>query len=195
MPTTNILLEAGTNELEIAEFQINMKSGRPQSFGINVAKVREIILVPEYDEIPNAHHCIMGVFHLREKIIPLINLSLYLNQTPEADMKLAKVIVAEFNKQSFGFLIHQISTIHRVSWKQVLPPTEIISNLENNCITSVVPMENKSLFMLDFEKIVSDINPETVLHAQEAQAELDNMKNESYSVLLADDSPTFRNMI
>ncbi|MFP4567885.1 MAG: chemotaxis protein [Candidatus Woesearchaeota archaeon] len=195
MADTKILLESGTNELEIAEFIINMKSGRLQSFGINVAKVREIIIVPPYEEIPHAHPCVMGVFKLRDKVIPLIDLSKYLDEGKPQEGAKCKVIVTEFNQQNFGFLIHDIATIHRISWKRVLPPSEVVMDINKSCITSVVPFDDKIVFMLDFEKIVSDINPSSSLNSTAAQKEVEQRMDTTYNVLFADDSSTIREAV
>ena len=111
-----ILLETGTNEVEIAEFGIYLKgSKRYQSFGINVAKIREIIKTPEYMGIPTSHKNVLGVFKLRDKIIPLVDLGGWLNESDGEDYDNTYVIVAEFNQDNFGFLVHRIETIHRMS--------------------------------------------------------------------------------
>ena len=47
---TNILLESGTNELEILEFTV---SGN--YYGINVAKVKEIMTYQPLTPVPKAH--------------------------------------------------------------------------------------------------------------------------------------------
>ena len=66
---TGILLETGTNEFEIVEFLIGNVH-----YGINVAKVREVITRTAVTEMPQAHPYIDGIFTLRGKAIPLVNL-------------------------------------------------------------------------------------------------------------------------
>jgi two-component system chemotaxis response regulator CheV len=193
MTKTNILLETGTNELEIVEFLISMDDGKKQSFGINVAKVREIIKVPQYDQIPNANKNIVGVFQLRNKVIPLISLNSYLHQNEVEDMKNAKVIVTEFNQQNLGFLIQSIDSIHRVSWEKVLSPAEIIIDVKTNAVVALVALPTKTMMLLDFEKIVSDINPAVSLNLGELQQ--DTVPKGDNKVLIADDSPLMREML
>lgn len=195
MTESKILLETGTNELEIVEFIIKMKSGKEQSFGINVAKVREIITMPEYDEVPNANTAIKGMFHLREKVIPLVDLANYLNQNTEYDQKDCKVITTEFNKQNFGFMIHKVKTIHRLSWEKVLPPSDVLADIDKNCVIAMVPMGEHTLFMLDFEKIVADLNPASAMNMNGVEAEVMDKVDKPYKVLIADDSDVIRSMI
>ena len=195
----NILLETGTNEVEIAEFGIYLKGEeRCQSFGINVVKVREIIRTPEFKVLPNTPNNVVGVFTLRDKIIPIINLAGWLNYKDDMDLKNTFVIVTEFNQDNFGFLVHKIEQIYRMSWEKVLPPISFNTGIDEDCVTGVVLLgenDEKIMFMLDFEKIVADINPSSSM-----DLELDVMKIKSddftdKTVLLAEDSGMIRSML
>src|SRR5699024_2917200 len=117
---TDILLESGTNELEVIMFEIG--SG---TFGINVLKVREIINAVEVTSIPNSHENVEGVIRLREEVLPVVNLAKVLglqkSSTPEKD----KFIIAELNQVKIAFRVHHVSRIHRISWEQIEKPTEL----------------------------------------------------------------------
>ncbi len=196
-----ILLETGTNEVEIAEFGIYLKNcERYQSFGINVAKIREIIKTPEYMGIPTSHKNVLGVFKLRDKIIPLIDLGGWLNESEVEEYNNTYVIVAEFNQDNFGFLVHRIETIHRMSWEKVLPPAQVQHDIRKNCITGIVALgkdEKKLMLMVDFEKIVADINPEVSLSIKSDKHIIDQLDggNPPPKVLLAEDSSIVRDLL
>ncbi len=195
-----ILLQTGTNEVEIAEFEIYLKGKKDvkQSFGINVAKVREIIRIPEFISIPASHENVMGVFKLRDKIIPLINLADWLKEETNIDTSKCYAIVTEFNQVNFGFLIHDIRTIHRMSWDKVLPPTNISNNIKNECITGVVNFDDRIMMMIDFEKIVADINPEVSLSVKADRKIIDDVQQigkGKQKVLLAEDSGIMRDLL
>src|SRR5690625_2545141 len=106
---TDILLESGTNELEVVMFEVG--SG---VFGINVLKVREIINAVEVTTIPNAHSHVEGVIRLREEVLPVINLAKVLgipnSEEPEHD----KFIIAELNQLKIAFRVHHRSEERRV---------------------------------------------------------------------------------
>lgn len=196
-----ILLETGTNEVEIAEFEIYLKDQKSvkQSFGINVAKVREIIKVPPFIKIPNSNENIMGVFKLREKIIPLINLAGWLNEeTENVNLSKSYAIVTEFNQANFGFLIHGIKTIHRMSWDKVLSPANISNNIKNENITGVVSFDDRIMMMIDFEKIVADISPEMSLSIEADKKIIEDVQKigkGKQKVLLAEDSGIVRDLL
>ena len=113
-----ILLETGTNEFEIVEFSIGAVN-----YGINVAKVREVIQRAPVTAMPQAHPYIDGLFTLRGKAIPLVNLPRCLNVANGDDAK--NIIVTEINNYDIGFLVENVSRIHRISWKDMEPAPEV----------------------------------------------------------------------
>src|SRR5690349_6974433 len=117
-----ILLESGTNELEIVEFRIDELDGKgnvvPCYFGVNVAKVREIIRMPNLRTVVNANPAVRGMIKLREQVITLIDLSRALNKNTEG-IPAERVIVLEFNRIVVGILVHSVSRIYRISWENV----------------------------------------------------------------------------
>ncbi len=187
---TNILLETGTNELEIVEFYIEKAQGVKEYYGINVIKVQEIIRYPEVTKIPaRPHPCFLGLIRLREEVIPLLDLGIYLYNTPLDSS--GKVIVTEFNRMKVAFLVSGLTRIHRISWENVSPPVDIDYEGKTPCITGVVKFDSRIIFTLDVEKIVAEMVPifleEGIITHEQAQ--------KKYKVLIADDSPTVRNML
>lgn len=196
MSQTNILLEAGTNELEIVEFYIDEVSPSGASYqgyyGVNVAKVLEIIRKPKITEMPEVNHpSVLGAFNQRSHIIPLVDLALWLGKSrTEADSP--KVVVTEFNQVTTAFLVSGVTRIHRISWEEVEQPNRYVSSLSNNSITGVVKLEGRIVFILDLEKIVADLNPSLGLRLDET---IDWTSNQGYKALVADDSALVREML
>ncbi len=193
---TNILLESGTNELEVIEFVIEYPDHDgtfiSQSFGINVAKVREIIKMPELTALPNMPASTVGIFNLRGYIVPVIDLGNWLYQfeniTPER-----KLIVAEFNNMRLGFVVNDVRRIYRFSWKQVESPDALTDfGADNTSIIGIIKSEDKNILMVDVEKIIAEINPQLGL---EQVADVHHLDGVNYTILMAEDSPTIRKMI
>ncbi|BCS88423.1 chemotaxis protein [Pseudodesulfovibrio sediminis] len=198
MSDTNILLESGTNELEIVEFYLD--ESRPSGnyrgyYGINVAKVLEIIQMPSLTEMPEAAHpAVLGAFNLRNEIIPLIDLAMWLNKD-RADSEAPKVIVTEFNRTKSAFLVSGVTRIHRIGWQEVEAPTKYVSSLTVNSITGVVKFTDRIIFILDMEKICMELNPNAVQLEEPDITTPDGIAQKEYRILLADDSSMARNMI
>ncbi len=173
MAQTEILLESGTNELEIVEFRVDFKeddgSITPGYYGVNVSKVKEIIKSPEgLSGTPKSNPSIAGVINLRGKIIPIVDLPQWLNKRDD-DVLPARIIIMEFNKVTTGFLVHSVVRIHRVSWESVNSPAGIVSKAEEECVTGIVKFDKKIVMMLDFEKVVTEINPDSGARSNDAK--------------------------
>lgn len=201
MSQTNILLEAGTNELEIVEFYLEeppLEDEADQSdyrgyYGVNVAKVLEISRLPKVTELPEVQHpAVLGAFNLRSHIVPLVDLSLWLGKEHVRDEEAPKVIVTEFNSVTTAFRVSGVNRIHRISWEEVEPPNRYVSTVSKNSITGVVKLEGRIVFLLDLEKIVADLNPSLGLRLDEA---LDWGSEVRYRALVADDSTLIREML
>lgn len=193
---TNILLESGTNELEIIEFTLTYENSRgeafEQPFGINVAKVREIIHMPAITALPEMPESICGMFKLRNELMAAMDLRQRLYGVP-TKRDGVKIIVAEFNRLRIGFIVNKAHRIHRLSWTQVESPEALDAfGLEGTTVTGLVKLGEKIILMLDLEKIVADIQPQLSL-ADDYGAGTPDFQN--LTVLLAEDSATIRNML
>lgn len=186
---TGILLESGTNELEILEFKVGNNY-----YGINVAKIKEILPYQQPTPIPNAHPCIEGIFMPRDEIISIINLEkcLHLNhlEGKTSDM----FIVTNFNKLNTAFHVHGVVGIHRVSWADIAKPDATLNSDENGVATGIIRLQNKLIIILDFEKIVSDISPETGLRTSDIDRMGSRSRNNS-PILIAEDSQLLLKLI
>jgi two-component system chemotaxis response regulator CheV len=188
---TNILLENGTNELEVLEFLLE---GR--HYGINVAKIREIIAYQDVTPVPNAHPSIEGIFMPRDIMITAINLRncLQLRDYEESEKASSLFIVTNFNKLDIAFHVDAVLGIHRVSWNNIIKPGNTVSTSEDGVSTGIVKINGVLIIILDFEKIVTDINPETGLKLSEIEA-LGERSIRDTPILIAEDSPLLNKLI
>ena len=188
---TNILMESGTNELEVLEFTVG-----GNHYGINVAKIREILTFQPVTPIPNSHPSVEGIFMPRDLVITVINLAnqLHLPQSenPERDM----MIVTNFNKLNIAFHVHSVVGIHRVSWADIIKSDNTINATETGtgATTGIIKVDGKLVIILDFENIVTDISPETGLKVSDIEKLGQRNRNDS-PILLAEDSPLLSRLI
>lgn len=196
MKQSNILLESDTNELEIVEFRIDEIDGHgsvvPCYYGVNVAKVREIIRLPQISRVVNAKPGVEGMIKLRDKVITIINLAQVLGKST-GEMVADRVVVLEFNNLMVGVLVHSVSRIYRISWKNVEPPAK---SVHSDQVTGLVKMDDRIILVLDFEKIVGELCSESALRPIDSVELLDRAFTANRSektVLVADDSTFIRN--
>lgn len=197
MSQTGILLESGTNELEIVEFFLDEDDDNGEVYrgyyGVNVAKVLEIIRMPKVTELPDTQdESILGAFNLRSHVIPLVDLGRWLGKKLAKTDEPKKVIVTEFNKVTTSFMVSGVNRIHRISWDEVEPPNDYVSQVSNTTITGIITIEDRIVFILDLEKIVAELNPVLSLRLDEAVAWGSEIR---YRALIADDSNLIREML
>lgn len=185
-----ILLENGTNELEIIEFQIN-----ESVFGINVLKVKEIIQPMPITPIPHSHPYVKGIIQLRGEVLPVVSLeqALGLTSAPSLDKAMEKLIVTEFNRQKIVFEVHQVRQILRISWEKVEKPSNLYAMDASNII-GVIKNGEQMIMLLDFEKIMFEINPDSGIHANRLQV-LGKRERSNKQIVVAEDSPLLRNLL
>ena len=184
---TKILLENGTNELEILEFKLG-----DNSYGINVAKIKEIIVYQEVTPVPNAHPSIEGIFMPRDTMITAIDLRNCLQRG--ASQPGGLFIITNFNKLDIAFHVDAVVGIHRVSWADIIKPNATISKTEESISTGIIKFENQLIIILDFEKIVADINPNTGLN-MDALEEIGTRPRNEVPIVLAEDSQLLNRLI
>jgi two-component system, chemotaxis family, chemotaxis protein CheV len=193
-PNKKILLESGTNELEIVEFRIDECDSKgnviPCFFGVNVAKVREIIRLPKLRKVLSGHSAISGMIKLRDQVITLIDLSQALNKNTDG-IDADRVIVLEFNRIVVGILVHSVSRIYRISWEHVEPPVKAIHDAN---ITGVVKMEDRIILILDFEKIIGELSSTEALYTpgEDLMLAHSSVNRSEKTILVADDSNFIR---
>lgn len=193
MAQTNILLETGTNELEIVEFFVN-QDGYEAHYGLNVAKVVEIGRRQPVTAMPEMRHkALLGAFlHRNGRIVPLIDMAQFLGSGPITNED-AKVIVTEFNKVCTGFLVSGVNRIYRLSWTDVEAPGQFLQNMSRSSITGVVRLEERVIFLLDLEAIVAELHPAMALRFDGAG--LTEKDGKTYRILHVDDSSSIRSLL
>jgi len=158
MPMPNkkkeILLESGTNELEVLEFTIEGKH-----YGINVAKILELMRYMEVVPMPNSNPFVKGIFKHRESVLTVINLPAYLGHAEKADADQDIFIVTNFNKTLSAFHVHTVEEIHRISWSKIEKPDPAIYGGVDGLATGIARVGEKLITIVDFERILSDISP------------------------------------
>ena len=184
---TKILLENGTNELEVLEFELD-----GNAYGINVAKIKEIIPYQKVTPVPNSHPSIEGIFMPRDTMITAIDLKNCLQRGVSEEGGL--FIITNFNMLDIAFHVDAVKGIHRISWEQIIKPGATVSTSEDSISTGIVKLDNRLVIILDFEKIVSDINPEAGLKI----SEIDDMgvrQRSNVPILIAEDSVLLNKLI
>ncbi len=186
---SNILLESGTNEIEVMRFSV---SG--EFYGINVAKVQEIIMAEKVKPMPHSHPAVEGIFKPREELITVINLVYYLFGENREHGEKDLFIITNFNRMTVAFRVESIEGISRISWGDIQKPDKTISNGNEGVATGIAQCEGQLVTILDFEKIVAEIAPETTIQVSDVE-KLGARPICDSPIVIAEDSMLLQKMI
>ncbi len=187
---TNILLESGTNELELLEFFVGH-----EDYGINIAKVSEILTYRPVTPMPSAPEEIEGVFMPRDKLITVVDLHKVLG-IPKPEGNDGLLIVCEFNQLDIAFHVSTVKGIQRISWTNIEKPPTVANNSQKGVATGIAKIDSKIIIILDFEKIIADLNCSAGLDTSgieklEQSAEVDY----DARIVIAEDSPLLNQLV
>lgn len=184
----DILLDSGTNELEIVKFEVGVNT-----FGINVMKVREIIQPVVVTSVPQSHKDVEGMIKLRGEILPVISLYTFFGVDAEG-AKDDKYIVTEFNKRKIVFHVGSVSQIHRVSWEAIEKPTSLNQGMERH-LTGIIKLEETMIFLPDYEKIIYDIESASGVETYHVHQEGFDERRAGKKLIIVEDSPLLMRLL
>jgi two-component system, chemotaxis family, chemotaxis protein CheV len=184
---------AGTNKLEILLFSLGVdaRTGRRETFGINVFKVREVMRTPQITAAPEMPSSVKGMVSLRGILVPVVDLAEYVGMQPESPRDI--MIVTEYNGHTQGFLVEAVDTILRLDWSQMRVPPEMLTVNMGGLVTAVTELPgNVLVMMLDVERVLSET---TKIEDDYLFQGLQPIGNGEFTILFADDSSVARGQI
>lgn len=181
-----ILLESGTGEVEILHFTV-----AGIHYAINVVKVKELLQIENISKVPNSHPAVSGLSLIRGEMISIVDLLYVLENKKNENVKTSMTLVCEFNKIKVGFAIESVLGINRIGWNMISKPDNLTAN---SLVIGNINLNNQIIMLLDFEKIVMDINPNTGINIDRAK-NIEVKDRSNYKVAIADDSPMIRKVL
>lgn len=186
---TDILLESGTNEIEIMQFTV-----KGELYGINVAKVKEIMMSQKVKPIPHSNRYIEGIYKPRDEIMTVIDLTAYLKDEPTERDGRDIFIITSFNQIHIAFHVETVQFISRISWQDIQKADNTVNNGKDGVATGIAQCNGQLVTILDFEKIVAEIAPSTSINIADVDA-LGARSITECPIVIAEDSALLAEMI
>ena len=183
-----ILLESGTNEIEVMKFTIG-----GNLFGINVAKVLEIMISSPVKAMPHSHPAVEGIYRPRDTVITVVDLPKYLGMDSPKSAK-DIFIITSFNEMTIAFRVHTVDRISRISWTDISKPDKTVSGGSESVSTGIAQCDGELVTILDFERIVAEIAPETSIQETDVE-KLGPRARDERPIWVAEDSALLSKMI
>jgi len=178
-----------TSVLQLMEFTM-----AGNSFGINVAKVTEIMRSCPITHMTKSHPCIEGIFKPRDKIITVIDLPKYMGLDDYENTGQDMFMLTNFDNVNAAFHVHSVEAMHQIKWSDVEKPSAIIYAGDDSVITGTTKIGDKMITIIDFEKVLYDINPETGLQLSEIKV-MGNRDRTEKPIVVVEDSVFLKRMI
>jgi len=184
---------AGTNKLEILLFSLGVdaRTGRRETFGINVFKVREVMRTPTITSAPEMPNAVQGMVSLRGALVPVVDLACYARVQTDTPRDI--MIVTEYAGHTQGFLVEGVDTILRLDWSQMKVPPDMLIAEMGGLVTAVTELpDGRLVMMMDVEKVLSET---TNYDDDFVYRSITPLDKPDLTVFYADDSVVARNQI
>ncbi|MCL2662411.1 MAG: chemotaxis protein [Oscillospiraceae bacterium] len=192
--SNSIQTNRAKNTDEISALELMEFTMAGDSFGINVAKVTEIMRYSPITPMTLSHPCIDGVFKPRGKLITVINLPRYMALPESEDPSYDMFMLTNFDNINAAFLVHTVEGMHRISWSNVEKPSSIVYGSNDSVVTGTTKIGDKIITIIDFEKVLYDINPDTGLQVSEIH-NLGQRHGTNKPIVVVEDSVFLRRML
>ena len=148
-----------TGSMQLVSFKLS-----DETYGIEITKIREIILVGQITRVPETPHYIKGLINLRSSVIPVIDLRARFSLSENELTQDSRIMVLNVGRRTIGIVVDSVNEVLRVSQDQISPAPPTVASLGNQYMTGLVRLEEQLLILLDVDR----------LFGEEATAAMDN---------------------
>lgn len=129
-----------------------------EEYGINISHAQEIIRIPEQiTKIPNMPAYIDGVFNLRGKVIPIIDLKKRFDFAQTERNADNRLLVIDLDNMLVGTIVDNVSEVLMIDDSSIENLYSEIAGIGRNCIQGICNMGNRLILLLDALKMKDEV--------------------------------------
>jgi purine-binding chemotaxis protein CheW len=146
--TTNNVAPDG-EERQLVVFQLGS-----ELYGVEIARVHEIIRLQPVTRVPRAPAFVEGVINLRGKVIPVIDLRRRFG-LPSADhTRASRIVVVEIGDQVVGIVVDGVSEVLRVKTSIIEPPSPVVTGVDSEYLHGIARLTDRLVILLDLDRVL-----------------------------------------
>ena len=127
-----------------------------EEYGVDIAKVHEIIRFPEITRVPQMPEFIDGVINLRGRVIPVMNLRKKFALPIIDDNNKRRIIVIEIDKKITGVIVDGVSEVLNIESVNIDPAPQMGTQVSIDFIKGMAKLSDERLMiLLNIERILS----------------------------------------
>ncbi len=126
-----------------------------EEYGIEILKVREIIGLMDITSVPQTPDYMKGVFNLRGKVIPVVDLRLKFAMSERGYTQETCTIVVEVDNALIGIVVDSVSEVVDISGKEIEVTPDFEKKIDTDFIMGLGKTKDKLIILLDIEQVLS----------------------------------------
>lgn len=137
-------------ERQLVVFQLGA-----EFYGVEIARVHEIIRLQTVTTVPRAPSFVEGVINLRGKVIPVVDLRRRFGLHTVDHTRATRIVVVEIGDQVVGMVVDSVSEVLRVNTSAIEPPSPIVAGIDSEYLQGIVKLTDRLVILLDLDRVLA----------------------------------------
>jgi purine-binding chemotaxis protein CheW len=146
----NLDLMSSADERQLVVFQLGA-----EFYGVEIARVHEIIRLQTVTRVPRAPVFVEGVINLRGKVIPVVDLRRRFGLPLADHTRASRIVVVELGDQVVGVVVDGVSEVLRVNGATVEPPSPVVAGIDSEYIHGIAKLDERLVILLDLDRVLA----------------------------------------
>src|SRR3982074_3506164 len=141
---------ASGEERQLGVFQLGA-----EVYGVDIARVHEIIRLQSITRVPRAPSFVEGVINLRGKVIPVVDLRRRFGLASAEHTRASRIVVGEIGDQGAGIVVDGVSEVLRVNTSIVEPPSPVVAGIDSEYLHGIAKLPERLVILLDLDRVLA----------------------------------------
>ena len=137
-------------ERQLVVFQLGA-----ELYGVDIARVHEIIRLQTITRVPRAPSFVEGVINLRGKVIPVVDLRRRFGLPLADHTRATRTVVVEIGDQVVGIIVDSVSEVLRVSTATIEPPSPVVAGIDSEYLQGIAKLPERLVILLDLDRVLA----------------------------------------